>query len=190
MGRGRPAPGRSRCARNRAATAAAPKRSAACMTATPAQTSVSLLARATTRPSRIAAKVGASPTAPTIADTTRSAGRRAASSSASSPAAISIPWPATPAFRSAKPAGSAIAANLAPSSIAVRASAAPSRPPATASTVKTPGRGRDDLPARPADRTGGPEQHEPLWRRIGGRHLITIETILPRSRNPTSEIRR
>src|SRR5271163_1373267 len=109
------------------------------MTATPAQTSVSLLASATTRPSRIAANVGARPTAPTIPETTRSAGRLAASSIASSPAAISICRPATPAFRSGYPAGSAIAANFAPSAIAERASAAPSRPPTTASTAKRSG---------------------------------------------------
>jgi len=87
----------------------------------------------------IAANVGARPTAPTIPETTRSAGRLAASSIASSPAAISICRPATPAFRSGYPAGSAIAANFAPSAIAERASAAPSRPPTTASTAKRSG---------------------------------------------------
>ena len=52
----------------------------------PAQTSTSLLAKATMRPRRIAARVGASPAAPTMPAITQSAGRSAASTSASRPA--------------------------------------------------------------------------------------------------------
>ena len=53
------------------------------MTAAPAHTRVSLLASATVRPAAIAAKVGSNPAAPTIAETTRSASRNAASFTAS-----------------------------------------------------------------------------------------------------------
>ena len=51
----------------------------------PAQTSTSLLAKATMRPARTAARVGASPAAPTMPAITQSAGRSAASTTASGP---------------------------------------------------------------------------------------------------------
>ena len=50
-------------------------------------------------PRRIAAKVGASPAAPTIPAITHSAGRSAASVSASAPQAASIPVPASASFK-------------------------------------------------------------------------------------------
>jgi hypothetical protein len=67
----------------------------------PAQTRHSLLASATAAPRRTAASVGPSPAAPTIAAITQSAGRSAASISASSPAAASIPLPASASLRAA-----------------------------------------------------------------------------------------
>ena len=50
-----------------------PRFLAAAITREPAATRVSLLARATGRPASMAARVGSRPTAPTMADTTRSA---------------------------------------------------------------------------------------------------------------------
>ena len=86
LGRCRPAPGRSRCARNRPAggwrRAGAPR----AMNRAPAQTRHSLLASATMAPRRTAASVGASPAAPTMPAITHSAGRAAASTTASAPA--------------------------------------------------------------------------------------------------------
>ncbi len=49
-------------------------------------------------PRRIAARVGASPAAPTIPAITHSAGRSAASIRASAPQAVSIPVPASASF--------------------------------------------------------------------------------------------
>jgi len=57
-------------------------------TSAPAITITSLFASATSRPARIAASVGSSPTAPTNADTTRSASAVATSVSPASPNAI------------------------------------------------------------------------------------------------------
>ena len=67
----------------------------------PAQTRHSLLASATTVPRRIAASVGASPAAPTIAAMTHSAGKLAASVSASAPAAAVTPVPERPSLSAA-----------------------------------------------------------------------------------------
>ena len=54
-------------------------------------------------------------------------------------------------------------------------------------------RGRDHLRAGPPDRACGAEQYEPLRSgragRAGSLHVITIETILPRSRSPTNAFR-
>ena len=66
----------------------------------PAQTSASLLARATMAPRRAAASVGASPANPTTAAITHSAGRAAASLTASGPAAAVVEDPESAAFRS------------------------------------------------------------------------------------------
>jgi len=52
------------------------------------------LARPTTQPRRKAAKVGARPAAPTMADITQSAGNCAASTTAAEPAAVRMPVPA------------------------------------------------------------------------------------------------
>ena len=76
----------------------APHRATSCMTRAPAQTSTSLLASATMTPRRIAARVGASPAAPTIPAITQSAGRCAASTSDAGPQAVSIPVPASASF--------------------------------------------------------------------------------------------
>ena len=61
----------------------------------PAQTSASLLASATMAPRRAATRVGARPAKPTTAAITHSAGRAAASITASGPAAASIDVPAS-----------------------------------------------------------------------------------------------
>ena len=79
----------------------APCRFAAAITAAPAQTSVSLLASAMTRPASMAEKVGRMPAVPAMAPITRSHGRRAASSTASGPAAQAMPVPARAAFSAA-----------------------------------------------------------------------------------------
>ena len=64
----------------------------------PAQTSTSLLAKATMRPWRTAASVGSSPAAPTIPAITQSAGRSAASTRAARPHATAIPEPDSASF--------------------------------------------------------------------------------------------
>src|SRR5262252_10143068 len=102
----------------------------------PAHTSVSLLASATMAPRSAAASVGLRPAAPVIAPITHSAGRSAASINPLSPAATSIPVPASAALRSPKAAGSATAAKRAPSSRASAASAAALLLAHTASTRK------------------------------------------------------
>ena len=79
----------------------------------PAQTSDSLVARATMAPRRTAASVGPSPAAPTIADITHSAERSAASFSPSGPEAASIPDPASASLRGRYAAGSATTARRA-----------------------------------------------------------------------------
>ena len=66
----------------------------------PAQTRHSLLASASVAPRSIAASAGSSPAAPVIAPITHSAGRRAASATASEPAAASMPLPESSAFSS------------------------------------------------------------------------------------------
>src|SRR5512143_1095147 len=90
----------------------------------PAQTRHSLFANATVAPRSIAASVGLSPTEPLIAAITQSAGRCAASISASSPAAASIRDPDSALFKSRYAAGSATTAWRAPTSRAIFASAA------------------------------------------------------------------
>src|SRR5262249_35227366 len=102
----------------------------------PAHTSVSLLASATIAPRSAAASVGLRPAAPVIAPITHSAGRSAASIKPLSPAAASIPVPASAPLRSPKAAGSATAAKRAPSSRASAASAAALLLAHTASTRK------------------------------------------------------
>ncbi len=64
----------------------------------PAQTSTSLLAKATMRPWRTAARVGSRPAAPTIPAMTQSVGRSAASTTAARPQAVSIPLPESASF--------------------------------------------------------------------------------------------
>ncbi len=78
----------------------APKSATAFITREPAQTSVSLLARPMVAPRLIAARVGCNPAAPTIDAITQSAGRAAASTTASWPAAASIPVPDRASLRS------------------------------------------------------------------------------------------
>ena len=63
------------------------------MNIAPAQTRHSLLASATVAPRLAAASVGFSPTEPLTAAITQSAGRSAASTSAASPLAASMPVP-------------------------------------------------------------------------------------------------
>ncbi len=77
----------------------APAAAARRMNRSPAQTRVSLLASATMAPRSAAASVGLSPAAPVIAPITHSAGRCAASTTASSPAAASMPVPASASLR-------------------------------------------------------------------------------------------
>ena len=74
----------------------------------PAHTRHSLLANATMAPRRAAVRVGRNPSAPTIPATTNSAGRAAASSSASTPAAASMPGARQPV---PKPVGKAFIGN-------------------------------------------------------------------------------
>ena len=88
-------PGRWRCAR--CPRAAAPSRRLR-VTRSPAQTSTSLFASATTAPRRAATRVGSRPAEPTIAAMTQSAGRFAASTTAAGPAAASIAVPASACF--------------------------------------------------------------------------------------------
>ena len=64
----------------------------------PAQTSASLLASATMAPRRAATSVDSRPAKPTTAAITHSAGRVAASTTASGPAAASIEVPARASF--------------------------------------------------------------------------------------------
>src|SRR5215831_10326393 len=78
----------------------APDAAARRMNRPPAHTSVSLLASATMAPRSAAASVGLRPAAPVIAPITHSAGRSAASIKPLSPAATSIPVPASAALRS------------------------------------------------------------------------------------------
>jgi hypothetical protein len=73
----------------------APAAAARRMKSLPAQTRVSLLARATMVPRSAAASVGRRPAAPVIAPITQSEGRSAASTTAASPAAASMPEPAS-----------------------------------------------------------------------------------------------
>ena len=76
-------------------------RATSAMKMSPAETRHSLLASAVSVPCRTASSVGLSPAAPTIAAMTQSAGRLAASSSASSPAPTSMPVPASAARKAA-----------------------------------------------------------------------------------------
>ena len=78
----------------------APASAARRMNKPPAHTSISLLASATMAPRSAAASVGRNPAAPVIAPITHSAGRCAASTSALSPAAASMPVPANALLRS------------------------------------------------------------------------------------------
>jgi hypothetical protein len=78
----------------------APLAAARRMNSPPAQTRHSLLASATVAPRSAAASVGARLAAPVIAAITQSAGRCAASTIAASPAAASIPEPASSALSS------------------------------------------------------------------------------------------
>ena len=88
-------------------TISAPKRSAASMTSCPAQTRVSLLARAMRFFASMAARVGFRPTMPTTAVTTVSAsGSTAASSSPSGPPITFVPVSASRTARSLAAASS------------------------------------------------------------------------------------
>ncbi|MGY4240727.1 hypothetical protein ACVIIZ_002135 [Bradyrhizobium sp. USDA 4523] len=88
------------------------------MKISPAQTKHSLLASATVAPRSTAASAGFSPAAPLTAAITQSAGRAAASIIALSPAPHSVRVPASASFSSESFAGSAMAANRAPNSLA------------------------------------------------------------------------
>ena len=78
----------------------APAAAAVRMNMAPAQTRHSLLASATVAPRLAAASVGFSPAEPLTAAITHSAGRSAASISAASPLAASIPVPDRASFSS------------------------------------------------------------------------------------------
>ena len=80
---------------------AAPDRRTAAIINAPAETNASLLAKATVLPASIAAIVEGNPAQPTIEAIVQSTLRLAASTSASAPAAASIPVPANASFRSA-----------------------------------------------------------------------------------------
>ena len=73
----------------------APAAAAARVNTAPPETRHSLLARAMVAPCLTAASVGSSPSAPTMAAITSSAGRAAASTTACGPAAHSVPLPAS-----------------------------------------------------------------------------------------------
>ena len=91
----------------------APASRAAVMNRSPAQTSASLLAKATAAPRRTASSVGGSPAAPTIAAITQSADMRAASQTASGPAALRMDVPCSAASSAGPASGSATAQNCA-----------------------------------------------------------------------------
>ena len=112
----------------------APVRAASERISFPPQTMLSLLAIATSVPCRTAASVDASPADPTIAASTRSQGRVAASMIASSPPAVSMPVPARRSLRSASLLSSAMTAMSGRNSIAWRASVSES-PPAASATI-------------------------------------------------------
>jgi hypothetical protein len=90
------------------------------------------LARAITAPVRAAAKVGASPAAPTMALITQSAGRPAASVIAADPAAASTPLPSSRRRSSGKAAPSSIMAIRGRQRTACSASSPTLRPAAKA----------------------------------------------------------
>ncbi len=115
----------------------APLAATSCMNRLPAQTSTSLLANATMRPCRTAASVDARPAAPTMPAITQSAGRSAASTSASGPHPTSIPDPDSASFSVSYSAGSATAANRAFNCRACSAKAAALRFAVRASTVNS-----------------------------------------------------
>src|SRR5690606_31155379 len=102
----------------------APWRSTAAIITSPAETSASLLASATTPPCSIAAMVGAKPAQPTIAETVTSAPRAAASTSAAAPPAASTPLPASASRKAGRQDSSATTASSAPNSRASAASSA------------------------------------------------------------------
>ena len=91
----------------------APEWPAASIISVPAETRASLLAKASVFPPSSAASTGISPAQPTIAAIVQSAPRRAASITAFSPAAASMPDPAKASFKSPKRVSSAITAYLA-----------------------------------------------------------------------------
>ncbi len=142
-------------------SSSAPARLAACITAAPAHTRVSLLASATVRPAATAAKVGSRPAAPTIAETTRSTSRSAASRTASVPAAASTRGTGEPRLEVAV-AGrigdrGEFGAELERAPRERRAVA-----PAGHRGDREPARRRaDHLRARAPDRSGRPEYREP-----------------------------
>ncbi len=117
----------------------APLARAASSTISPAQTRLSLLAMASVPPRASAASVLRSPTAPTMAAMVQSAGRAAASITASGPAAVATPVPASASARAGPRAASATTARRAPCARAWAASVATSRPATSASTAKLPG---------------------------------------------------
>ncbi len=141
------------CSESQGSRVAPASRTARSITS-PAQTSASLLARATHLPRWTAARVGARPAAPVIAAIVQSASRPAASTTASAPASIRMSVPASAARRAAKQAASAMTAYSACSVRACSASsgdvaAADQRPDAEAL-----GRGGQQLHGLGADAAG------------------------------------
>ena len=88
----------------------APDARAASIISVPAETSASLLAKATVLPRSSAAITGRNPAQPTIAAMIQSASSAATALTASSPAETSIPDPASISCNAANFAGSAITA--------------------------------------------------------------------------------
>ena len=112
----------------------APCRCAVSSSSAPAQTSDSLLASASVVPCDNAAMPGASPAAPTMADMIQSAGRVAASVTATVPAAASTPDPCSAARRSSSRSSCAVTASSAPSRFASSASRSILPAPVSATT--------------------------------------------------------
>src|ERR1044072_5374149 len=127
----------------------------------PAQTSDSLLASASVAPRSIAASDGSRPATPVIAPITMSAGRRAASATASEPAATSILEPESSEFTSWQAPRCATPAKRAPSSRGSLARAAPFLCAVSASTV-----------------------NRPFWRLSRSMVLDPIEPVAPRMVTP------
>ena len=115
-----------------------PARRTRSIRAGPQQTRLSLLAKARMAPVSAAAQADFNPAAPTMDAMIQSAGRVAASTMASSPAAAVTPVPARASRRSVSLFGSAVTASFGFQRRACSASLAILAPPVRASTSKAP----------------------------------------------------